>query len=77
MAERFLAGEHNHALVLNHETGELAGMLTAFDILKTKNWELLQEMSRTQPPFRHVTAAVWIAPPRVSENTEQEQEMAD
>ena len=45
VAERFLAGGYGHALVLNRETGELAGMLTAFDILKTRNWQVMQEMS--------------------------------
>lgn len=44
VAGRFLDGKHNHAIVLDRESGELLGMLTAFDILKAKNWELLQEM---------------------------------
>ncbi|MGC2182609.1 MAG: chloride channel protein [Terriglobales bacterium] len=45
VAERFLAGGYGHALVLNRESGEPAGILTAFDILKTKNWQIVQEMS--------------------------------
>ena len=49
VAERFLDGGHHHALVLDSKTGELVGMLTAFDILKAKNWELMQEM---QEPSR-------------------------
>jgi len=44
VAKRFLDGAHTHFLVLDSQNGELAGMLTAFDILKTKNWELMQEM---------------------------------
>jgi CIC family chloride channel protein len=45
VAGRFLDGKHNHAVVLDAKTGELVGMLTAFDILKAKNWELMQETS--------------------------------
>jgi len=30
-------------LKIRASTGELVGMLTAFDILKAKNWELMQE----------------------------------
>ena len=44
VAGRFLDGKHSHAVVLDEKTGELVGMLTAFDILKAKNWELMQEM---------------------------------
>lgn len=49
VAKRFLDGAYGHCLVLDNTTGELAGMLTAFDILKTKNWELMQEL---QEPSR-------------------------
>jgi H+/Cl- antiporter ClcA len=49
VAKRFLDGAYGHCLVLDNETGELSGMLTAFDILKTKNWELMQEL---QEPSR-------------------------
>lgn len=49
VAGRFLDGAHRQAVVLDSSTGELAGMLTAFDILKAKNWELTQEM---QEPSR-------------------------
>jgi chloride channel protein, CIC family len=49
VAKRFLDGAYGHCLVLDSTTGELAGMLTAFDILKTKNWELMQEL---QEPSR-------------------------
>ena len=45
VAGRFLDEKHNHAVVLDDQTGELVGMLTAFDILKAKNWELMQETS--------------------------------
>jgi hypothetical protein len=41
----FFDGAHHHDLVLDSKTGELGGMLTAFDILKAKNPELMQEMS--------------------------------
>jgi chloride channel protein, CIC family len=44
VAKRFLDGGYGQCVVLDTETGELAGMLTAFDILKTKNWELMQEL---------------------------------
>ena len=49
VAKRFLDGAYGHCLVLDSHTGELAGMLNAFDILKTKNWELMQEL---QEPSR-------------------------
>jgi CBS-domain-containing membrane protein len=49
VAKRFLDGAYGHCLVLDSSTGELAGMLTAFDILKAKNWELMQEL---QEPSR-------------------------
>ncbi|HEY1464118.1 MAG TPA: chloride channel protein, partial [Terriglobales bacterium] len=49
VAKRFLDGAYGHCLVLDSTSGELAGMLTAFDILKTKNWELMQEL---QEPSR-------------------------
>ncbi len=52
VAGRFLDKSHRQALVLDGKTGELVGMLTAFDILKAKNWELMQEMrepSRLSP----------------------------
>jgi chloride channel protein, CIC family len=49
VAKRFLDGAYGHCLVLDSTTGELAGVLTAFDILKTKNWELMQEL---QEPSR-------------------------
>ena len=49
VAKRFLDGAYGHCLVLDSTNGELSGMLTAFDILKTKNWELMQEL---QEPSR-------------------------
>jgi chloride channel protein, CIC family len=45
VAGRFLGGKHNDAVVLDDKTGELVGVITAFDILKAKNWELIQETS--------------------------------
>jgi len=49
VAKRFLDGAYGHCLVLDSTSGELSGILTAFDILKTKNWELMQEL---QEPSR-------------------------
>jgi H+/Cl- antiporter ClcA/CBS domain-containing protein len=44
VARRFLDGNIGRCVVLDRESGELAGMLTAFDVLKAKNWEMMQEM---------------------------------
>lgn len=44
VARRFLDGNIGRCVVLDRESGELAGMLTAFDVLKAKNWEMLQEV---------------------------------
>jgi CBS domain-containing protein len=44
VARRFLDGNFGRCVVLDRKTGELAGMLTAFDVLKAKNWEIMQEM---------------------------------
>ncbi len=44
VARRFLDGNYGRCVILDSQTGELAGMLTAFDVLKAKNWELMQEM---------------------------------
>ena len=44
VARRFLDGQYGRCVILDRRTGELAGMLTAFDVLKAKNWELLQEV---------------------------------
>jgi H+/Cl- antiporter ClcA len=43
VARRFLDGNYGRCVILDHNTGELAGMVTAFDVLKAKNWELMQE----------------------------------
>jgi len=43
VAVRFLDGGYGACPVIDRETGELAGMLTAFDVLKAKNWEIMQE----------------------------------
>jgi CIC family chloride channel protein len=45
VARRFLDGGIGRCLVLDRKTGELIGVVTAFDILKAKNWELMQEMT--------------------------------
>jgi CBS domain-containing protein len=44
VARRFLDGNFGRCVVLDRASGELAGMLTAFDVLKAKNWEIMQEM---------------------------------
>lgn len=44
VARRFLDGNFGRCVVLDSSTQELAGMLTAFDVLKAKNWEMAQEM---------------------------------
>ena len=45
VALRFVQEELGRCPVLNRQTGELEGILTAFDLLKAKDWEHLQEMS--------------------------------
>ena len=47
VAVRFLHGEYEACPVIDRATGELAGMLTAYDVLKAKNWEIMQE--NTEP----------------------------
>ena len=49
VALRFVHEGLGHAAVLDRQTGELAGMLTAFDLLKAKDWEHMQEL---QEPAR-------------------------
>lgn len=49
VALRFVQEGLGHSPVLDRQTGELAGMLTAFDLLKAKDWEHMQEM---QEPAR-------------------------
>jgi chloride channel protein, CIC family len=46
VALRFVQQELGRCPVVNRETGELAGMLTAFDLLKAKDWEHIQEISQ-------------------------------
>ena len=43
VAVRFLHGGYEACPVIDRATGELAGMLTAYDVLKAKNWEIMQE----------------------------------
>ncbi len=43
VACRLLDRQLGRLLVIDRDTGDLSGMLTAFDILKAKNWELAQE----------------------------------
>lgn len=45
VALRFVQEELGRCPVLDRQTGLLAGMLTAFDLLKAKDWEHLQEQS--------------------------------
>ena len=44
IALRFVQEGLEHSPVLDRKTGELAGMLTAFDLLKAKDWEHMQEL---------------------------------
>ena len=45
VARRFLNENFARCVVLDRATGELAGIITPFDVLKAKNWELMQETS--------------------------------
>lgn len=45
VALRFVQEELGRCPVINRKTGELAGILTAFDLLKAKHWEHIQELS--------------------------------
>jgi len=45
IALRFVQQELGRCPVLDRETGQLTGILTAFDLLKAKDWEHLQELS--------------------------------
>ncbi|HTW30734.1 MAG TPA: chloride channel protein [Candidatus Sulfotelmatobacter sp.] len=45
VALRFVQEELGRSPVMDRTTGELAGMITAFDLLKAKDWEHLQELS--------------------------------
>ena len=45
VALRFVQEELGRCPVLDRKTGQLVGILTAFDLLKAKDWEHLQEMS--------------------------------
>jgi len=45
IALRFVQEELGRCPVVDRKTGELAGILTAFDLLKAKDWEHLQELS--------------------------------
>jgi CBS domain-containing protein len=44
IALRFVQEGIGRCPVLDRETGELEGILTAFDLLKAKDWEQMQEM---------------------------------
>jgi chloride channel protein, CIC family len=46
VALRFVQEELGRCPVVNRETGELVGILTAFDLLKAKDWENVQEISQ-------------------------------
>jgi chloride channel protein, CIC family len=46
VALRFVQEELGRCPVVNRETGELVGILTAFDLLKAKDWEHVQEISQ-------------------------------
>jgi chloride channel protein, CIC family len=44
VALRFLENNFGRAPVLDRKTGEMVGIITAFDLLKAKGWENMQEM---------------------------------
>ena len=44
---RFLGGKFQSCAVLERETGAFVGMLTAFDVLKAKHWENMQEVTES------------------------------
>jgi H+/Cl- antiporter ClcA len=44
VALHFLENNYGRAPVLDRATGELVGIITAFDLLKAKGWENMQEM---------------------------------
>jgi len=44
IALRFVQEGIGRCPVLDRESGELVGILTAFDLLKAKDWEHMQEM---------------------------------
>ncbi len=52
VALRFVQEELGRSPVIDRETGELVGILTAFDLLKAKDWEHLQEMSEPATLWR-------------------------
>ena len=43
VARRFLDQNYGRCVVLDRTSHELVGMVTPFDVLKAKNWELMQE----------------------------------
>jgi CBS domain-containing protein len=43
VARRFLDKNYGRCVVLDPGSGELVGIITPFDVLKAKNWELMQE----------------------------------
>jgi hypothetical protein len=71
VAERFLDKGYGQALVLDSTTGEFTGLLTAFDILKSKNWELAQEMPEPSR-LSGMSLLRFAEPPRVGEPDAQE-----
>ncbi len=56
VALRFVQEELGHCPVLDRQTGELAGMLTAFDLLKAKDWEHMQEMQEPAHLWRRTSS---------------------
>ncbi len=66
VVERFLGKGYGQALVLDSATGELAGTLSALDILKAKNWELMQEMPEPRV-FSGASLLRFVSPLRARE----------
>lgn len=56
VALRFVQEELGRCPVVDRKSGELVGILTAFDLLKAKDWEHLQELSEPARLWRRRTA---------------------
>ena len=48
VVQRFLNGKFRACPVVERASGQLLGMLTAFDVLKAKDWEYRQETTEPQ-----------------------------
>jgi hypothetical protein len=74
VALRAIDGGERVCPVLDRGTGALAGIVTAFDFLKAKQWETMQEMP--QPGHLSVFSLLRVRSKTATSTTEQEQEDA-